>query len=33
MMKFTYENLDVCSKAVDFAVSVIDLINSIKKSP
>jgi hypothetical protein len=31
-MKFAYEDLDVWSKAVDFAVSVIDLINSIKKS-
>ena len=32
MMKFTYEDLDVCSNALDFAVSVIGLINSIKKS-
>jgi hypothetical protein len=31
-MKFAYEDLDVWHKAVDFAVSVIDLVDSIKKS-
>jgi hypothetical protein len=29
MMKFVYEDLNVWRKAVDFAVSVIDLIDSI----
>ncbi len=32
MMKFAYEDLDVWSKAVDFAVRVIDLVDSIDTS-
>jgi hypothetical protein len=32
MMKFAYEDLDVWSKAVDFAVSVIDLVDSLDTS-
>ena len=31
MMKFVYEDLNVWRKAVDFAVSAIDLIDSIQK--
>ena len=32
MMKFAYEDLDVWHKAVDFAVSVIDLVDSLDTS-
>jgi hypothetical protein len=29
MIKFAYEDLDVWNKAVDFAVKVIDIVDSI----
>ena len=32
MMKFAYEDLDVWNKAVDFAVRVLDLVDSINTS-
>ena len=32
MMKFAYEDLDVWSKAVDFSVRVINLVDSLDKS-